>query len=636
MDNLFPQAGRAGRGMMAGPVRQIRLEQSRAVLDRRGDGVIYMRSPVVLPGYPSRVTDRLRHWAERAPHRTFIAERDESGGWRSLSYAEVLDKVRRIARALLARPLSAERPVVILSGNGTEHALLGLGAMYAGIPYAPVSPAYSLMSSDFSKLRHIFALLTPGLVFAADGAAYAKAIKAVLPPDSGIELVLAGDDDCGLDATHFSRLAEQPAGEEVDAANRLIGPGDIAKFLFTSGSTGVPKAVINTHRMMCANQEMLRNQLLFLQDGPPVLVDWLPWNHTAGGNNDFGLVLHNGGTFHIDAGKPTPAGIETTVANLRDVSPTMFFNVPKGYEALIPHLRRDPGLCRSFFGRLQAMHYAGAGLSQAVWDALRDLAIATVGESIVMLTGLGCTESAPSALSSGGDAPRAGVVGLPLPGVELKLVPTGERYEARLRGPNMTPGYWRQDELTRAAFDEEGYYRLGDALRFLEPSNPEAGLVFDGRIAEDFKLATGTWVSVGQVRLGVINRFAPYVSDVVVAGHDRDDLAVLVFPDPAHCRELAPDLPPSPSLAEIAGHPAVRERFARLLSDMAGQATGSSNRVERLVIASEPPSLDAHEVTDKGSLNQRAVLAHRAALVADLYAEPPSPHVITVKQGKPS
>ena len=610
----------------AAPYRALRLGPQDVALERGAGGVIYVRSTVPLPPYAEKLTERLDHWAAVAPERTFIAQRDETGAWRELSYAETRRRARRIAAGLLARGLSPERPLAILSGNDIEHALLGLGAYYAGIPYAPISPAYSLISTDFGKLRFILDLITPGLVFACDGAAYGRAIAAVVPPDT--ELVVTRNPPAARPVTAFDDLLTSADEAAVDAAHAAVGPDTIAKFLFTSGSTGSPKGVINTQRMICANQVMLNTALAFMQDEPPVIVDWLPWNHTFGGNHNVGLVLYNGGSLYIDDGKPTPAGIHETVRNLREIAPTIYFNVPKGYEALLPHLRREPALRERFFSRLRLNFFSGAGMAKYLWDALDEIAVETCGERILMLTGLGATESAPFAIWCNKDQTGSGRIGLPAPGVELKLVPVDGKLEARLRGPNITPGYWRQPDLTAALYDKEGFYRMGDAVRFVDPDDHTRGLLFDGRISEDFKLATGTWVSVGPLRAQFIGHFAPYVRDVVIAGLDRGDVRVLVFPDLDACRELA-ELPAAAETAAVLNHPRVRALFADRLASLAAQATGSSNRIVALMLLEQGPSIDRGEMTDKGSINQRAVLAHRDGLVEELYAGT-SPHVIAL------
>ncbi|MGA6979525.1 MAG: feruloyl-CoA synthase, partial [Pseudolabrys sp.] len=561
----------------------------------------------------------LEHWAKTAPDRLFLAQRDAQDQWRKRSYAETLADVRRIGAALLRRGLSAERPLVILSGNGIDHALLALGAMYVGIPYAPISPAYSLMSNDFGKLRTIISLLTPGVVFANDGGPFARAIYETVPDE--IEFVVARNPLGDRKTTMFADLLGAEDATGVAAAHRAVSPDTIAKFLFTSGSTGNPKAVINTHRMLCSNQAMLGSGFAFVKDEPPVVVDWLPWSHTFGSNHNFNMVLTYGGSLYIDDGNPTPPGAPKTARNLREIAPTIYFNVPKGYEALISHFRADDALRRNFFSRLKVLFYAGAGLNETTWDQLTQLAIETTGERIIFLSSLGSTETAPLALACSWDFDRPGNIGLPAPGVELKLVPNEGKLEARLRGPHITPGYWRQDQLTRDAFDEEGFYKLGDALKFVDPNDPGKGLLFDGRTAEDFKLSTGTWVSVGPLRARFIDHFAPYVRDVVFAGADRDDLAALIFPDVEACRKLA-NLGPDAPLSDIVAAPVVRAKFTELLTKLAGLSPGSSTRVNRAILMAEPPSLDKGEVTDKGSFNQRAVLRNRATAVDELYAVP--------------
>jgi feruloyl-CoA synthase len=610
----------------AAPVRPVRLGPREVTVERRRDGTIHLTSPHALAPYPAKLTERLEYWAATAPERVFLAQRDATGGWRKLTYAETLEKVRRIGAALLQRELSPERPIAILSGNDIEHALLGLAAMYVGVPYAPISPAYSLISQDFGKLRSIMELLTPGLIFTADGEPYRRAIEAVVPP--GVEVVVDRNPLASRPATRLQTWLAPTPTTDADAANAKVGPDSIVKFLFTSGSTGTPKAVINTQRMWCSNQAMLVSQLAYFEDDPPVLVDWSPWHHTAGGNHDFGIVLYNGGTLYIDEGKPVQGLIETTVKNLREVAPTWYFTVPKGYEALLPFLRADAQLRNTFFRRLKVLWFAGAALSQSVFDQMQELALAACGERIMFLTGLGSTESAPMAIARMWQSKDSTNMGVPVPGVELKLVPCDDKLEARLRGPNIMPGYWRQRDLTAAAFDADGFYKLGDALRFQDPDDPGEGLLFDGRIAEDFKLATGTWVNVGPLRARLLAELEPYARDVVIAGADCNEIGALIFPHLDACRRLAAD-----GTADITADARVIEELRARLTAFAGGSTGSSNRVCRAILLDEPPLLDAGEMTDKGSLNQRAVLTRRAGLVAELYAPEPSARVIVIDQG---
>jgi feruloyl-CoA synthase len=608
---------------LSAPVRRVDFPPADVETWNTSDGGLVVRPKHPLGPYPDKLTERLDHWAAHAADRVFLAERDPNGAWRTATYAQMRASARSVAQALLERPLSAERPIAILSGNDIEHAALGLGAMYAGIPFAPISPAYSLVSSDFGKLRLIFDILTPGLVFVSAGAPFRKAIEKVLPSDA--ELVISGDPG-GQRATSFSVLEKRAATDAVDRAHAAVGPDTIAKFLFTSGSTGTPKGVINTQRMLCSNQEIVRTMLPFVVDDPPVLCDWLPWNHTFAGNHDFGLVLYNGGSYYIDDGRPVGGAIEATIRNLDEVQPNIFLNVPRGFEMVLPFLREHREFRDRFFQKLRLMYYAGAGLSQPVWDELQELAVESCGERILMYTGLGSTETGPAAMFPYWEEDRAGHVGLPAPGVELKLVKAGQKTEARLRGPSITPGYWRQPELTRAVFDAEGFYCLGDALQFVDPSDAGKGFIFDGRIAEDFKLATGTWVSVGPLRAKFLAHCAPYLRDVVFAGHDGDYVAALIFPNLEACRALVV----GGSDQEVVASERVRARFTKLLKELAASSTGSSNRVMRAMLMEEPPSIDKHEVTDKGSFNQGAVLRNRAPLVRELYSPEPSAQVIVI------
>ncbi|MDO9286985.1 MAG: feruloyl-CoA synthase [Aquabacterium sp.] len=597
-----------------------------AVCETRPDGSLVLRSTEPLRWFPDRLTDCLVQWAEEAPDRSFVARRGPDGEWIRITYGQMLHRVQAVAQALVDRGLSVDRPLAILSENDLEHLTLALAAMWAGVPFAPVSSAYSLISQDFGKLRHILGILTPGLVFAAN-ASYAKAIAAVLPADVPVvvtdgvaEATAAGAPLAGRTVIGFNALLAAEPGPTLAAAHAQVGPDTIAKFLFTSGSTKAPKGVINTHRMLCANQQMLRQCMGFLADEPPVLVDWLPWNHTFGGNHNIGLTLYNGGTLYIDDGKPTPKGIAQTLRNLREISPTVYFNVPKGFEEIAFAMDTDPVLRDRLFARCKAFMFAGAGLSQAVWDKLDAHAEAAVGERVRIITGLGMTETAPACTFAVGTDVRSGHIGLPVPGVEVKLVndAASGKLEIRFKGPNVMPGYWRNPEQTREAFDDEGFYRTGDAARLIDPNDVNRGLFFDGRTAEDFKLSTGTFVSVGPQRANNILAGDPLVQDAVITGLNRDDVGAMLFPRPDECRKLAglgEDVP----LPEVLHHPRVRAFFQALADRLWREATGSASRVARLHVLAEPPSIDKGEVTDKGSINQRAVLSHRDALVEALY-----------------
>ncbi len=571
----------------------LRFAPARVEVEAREGRSRILRSPIPLAPFPRAVGEWLVHWARTSPDRVFLAER-AGEAWRKVTYAGALDAVRSIGEALLARGLSADCPVAILSDNSVDHALLALGAMHAGIPAAPISPAYSLMSKDHAKLKGIFELLQPGLVYARDPAPFAPALEAVGARATGIEEL----------------LAEKP-GARIDAAFAAVGPDTVAKILFTSGSTGSPKGVINTHRMLCSNQQSWAQLWPFLEETPPVLCEWLPWNHTFGGNATFNMVLRNGGTMYVDGGKPAPGLVETTVRNLREVSPTLYFNVPRGFDLLLPYLESDADLRRSFFRNLDAVFYAGAALPQNLWARLEALAVAENGGRLSMLSAWGSTETSPMATCVHYPIARAGVIGNPGPGTELKLVPSGTKFEVRVRGPNVTPGYWRRDDLTREAFDEEGFYRIGDAMKFVDPDDPAKGLAFDGRVAEDFKLMSGTWVHVGTVRVQLIAACDPLVQDAVITGHDREEMGALVFVNPAAAKALGLDTD------------GVRARLQTALGKLAAESTGTSTAPVRLLVLDEPPSIDANEITDKGYINQRAVLERRAALVERLHAGAP-------------
>ena len=605
--------------MSAPKFRPLRFGVTRVVLRQGPPGVSYLRADQALQGYPARITDRLQHWAQAAPGRSFMARREKradgtTGDWRHLSYAQAWAAARAIAQGLLDRGLSAERPVLILSGNDLEHAQLALGCLVAGVPFVPVSPQYSLASRDYDKLRHVVKTTTPGLVFAAD-AGYARAIEAALGGE--VEVVLGAGQLPGRASTAFADLAATPATAAADRAMQATGPDTIVKFLFTSGSTRMPKAVINTQRMWCANQQQMAQSMPVLGEEPLVLVDWLPWNHTFGGNHNFGMVLYHGGTLYIDDGKPTPALMHETLRNLREIAPTVYFNVPTGFEAIAHAMKTDAQLRRTLLSRVKMFFYAGAALAQPVWDSLYASQEKEIGERIVMVTGLGMTESAPFAIFVTGPDVKAGDLGVPAPGMELKLAGVEGKTEVRYKGPNVSPGYWRAPQETAQAFDEEGFFRTGDAVKWIDGEDIHRGLKFDGRIAEDFKLATGTFVSVGPLRAKIVAAGAPYVQDVVLTGINLKEVGALVFPTPA-VRALA-GLAPEAPLQEVLACERVTAHFQGVLDQLAQNATGSASCIARLLLMHEPPSFDKGELTDKGSINQRAVLAHREALVAALH-----------------
>jgi feruloyl-CoA synthase len=583
----------------------LKLLPARVDVERRHDGTLILRSPEPLWSCTRCMGEYLERWAAEKPDEVFLAQRagDE---WRKITWEETRRQVHAIATSLLAQGVSVEHPVAVLSDNSIEHGLLALAAMHIGVPIAPISPAYSLMSKDFAKLKKIIDLIEPRLVYVDNVQQFDRALRAIA--HHHFELVTADD---------FSRLTQRTDSAAVSRAYAAVRPETIAKFLFTSGSTGEPKAVINTQRMLCSNIQSRAQTWPFLEEEPPVLVDWLPWNHTFGGNNDFGLVLAHGGTLYIDGGKPTPGMIEITVRNLREVSPTICFNAPRGYDALLPFLEKDAELRRTFFARLKLILYAAAALPTHLWDRLIDLSIRETGKRVRMAAAWGSTETAPQVTIVHFEPIRTSVVGLPSPGYELKMVPVDAagKYEMRVRGSNVTPGYWKRPDLTAAAFDEEGFYKMGDAGRLADPDDPAKGVEFAGRLAEDFKLSSATWVHVGALRVRAIAALAPVAQDIVIAGHDRDNAGFLIFPKPgtdlrdAHVREC------------------VRAGMA-VLRDEGG---GTSTYATRAILLEEPPSIDAGEITDKGYINQRAVLERRAAIVDKLYAEPLDPSIIVIK-----
>jgi feruloyl-CoA synthase len=579
-------------------------------------GAIVLSSPMPLKPYSDSIGEFIRHWSSAAPDRTFLAERNAEGGWRKVNYRETRDLVESLAQALIDRGLNEERPLMILSDNSVNNGLLQQAAMYVGIPVAPISPAYSLMSQDHAKLKHIFAKVTPGLIYVENGAMFAGALKAL--DLNGVAIAIGGNPAEGMDCVTFAEMAETDAGTEVEEAFAKVGPDTLAKILFTSGSTGMPKGVKNTQRMMCSNQQAILQLWPFLKEKPPVMVDWLPWNHTFGGNHNFNMALSNGGTLYVDSGKPAPVLVEKTVETLREISPTMYFNVPRGYDMLTPYMEKDEALRKNFFKDLDMIFYAAAALPQSSWEKLEDLSISARGDRVCMLSAWGSTETAPMATSVHFPIEKAGVIGLPAPGTEIKMVPNGGKMELRIKGPNITPGYFRDDEKTRASFDEDGYYIIGDAGKFADPNDPNKGIVFDGRTAEDFKLTTGTWVNVGNLRIGALAATAPIVQDAVVTGHDREDLGLLIFPNPVGCASIAGKSPDTP-LADLIADPAVIAKLKEGLAAYNKDNPASSTRSAHVIMMTELPSIDAGEITDKGYINQRAVLERRADLVEALY-----------------
>jgi feruloyl-CoA synthase len=599
-------------------------------VERRGDGVIILKSRIPLKPYETHIPASLAKWAGEVPERTWLAQR---GGpdrqWRKLSYGDAKRTVDALTQGLLNLGLEAGRPVAILSGNSIEHALMTMAAMQARLPAAPVSPAYSLMSHDHLKLKYLFDLIKPAVVMVQDGPTFEKALHAL--PLDGVTVIHVARPCEGLNSIAFADLAATPVTKDVEESVAKITPDTVGKLLFTSGSTGMPKAVINTQAMMCANVAMMTQVRPREPDGPPsTLLDWMPWNHTMGGNALFNPALTEGGTLYIDDGRPLPGQIEETIRNLREISPTYYANVPAGYAALASAMEKDDALCRNFFKNLGLMAYGGARLPDDLYDRMQALAVRATGMRIVFYTGWGSTETAPTSTGTYWDTERVGLIGLPFPGVELKMVPVGTKYELRLRGVNVTPGYYGRSDLTKAAFDEEGFYCIGDAGIFVDPDDPVQGIIFAGRVVEDFKLTTGTFVHVGSLRTDAIAAATPVIQDALVTGQDRPFVGLLAWPNLHACRQLIGKL--DATFEEVVKHPSVIACLKKGLEAHNRSTEGaSSQRIARAMLMVEPASIDGNELTDKGYINQRAGLERRAALVQRLYADHPGEDVIVLR-----
>ena len=577
-------------------------------------GEILLSHPEPLEPYPDRFTARLEKWARDAPDRVFLAER-EGDGWRTIGFAEALARIESIGQALLERGLSAATPVMTLSINTIDHALMALACLHVGIPSAPVSLGYATLSTDYERLAHAVDKLKPALVFTNNAGLFATALTATLPDD--IEIVATTGTIPGRKVTPMADLTGVSAGAAIKAARDAVTGDTVARLIFTSGSSSLPKAVINTHRMLASNQQMHAQVWRFLEDTPPVLADWAPWNHTAGANVALGVAIYFGGSLYIDDGRATPSEIQRTLHNLAEVRPTVFFGVPVVYQLLTPLLKADPRLRDGFFARLQMLFYAGGTIADSVWNDLRSMMVESRGGHVYTTGGYGATEMSPSLLLCSWDAGRPGIVGLPVPGVAVKLTPVGDKLEVRVKGPSVTPGYWRNEEATRNAFDEDGWYCTGDAVRFDDPERPLEGLVYDGRLSENFKLATGTWVSVAPLRAQAVKYFQPLVGDVVLVGHGENEIGLVLFPILTACRQLQ-GCEDVADLADLVAQPAFRREMQARLEELSQKGNSSTTRITRAVVIPEEPS--GIEITDKKTLSFNAVMRRREADIAGLYA----------------
>ena len=577
----------------------------------RADGSILLGSNVPMGPIARTTGEWVHRWAAETPGRVFVAERS-GAGWRALTYGELLQQVRQVAAALAGRGLNAGTPIAVLSGPGVDHAVLALAAQYAGIPLVPLAEQYSLVPAAHPRLVHAIQTVRPHLVFADRAGPYAAALQ--LECMAGAELVCSDTEGAGVPVTPFAALLRGAAGVDLDAVHAATGPDTVAKILFTSGSTSNPKGVLTTQRMMCVNQAQMLAAMPLLRQRAHRILDWLPWNHVFGGSHNFNLMLANGGSLYIDHGKPTRAGVADTIRNIHDHAGTLAFNVPVGFSLLVAAMRSDAALRRAYFAELELIFYAAAAVTREIWDELAAMARAESGRVPLMFGAWGMSETAPAATQTHQPVERPGNVGVPLPGVTLKLLPDAAgRCELRVAGPNVMPGYFNDPEKTRDAFDAEGFLLTGDAVRFIDPADANAGLAFDGRVAEDFKLSTGTWVRATTLRLAVLGRVSDFAADIVLTGHDRDELGVLIFPDTKALEALGL------AMAEDRGALTAPGLHALVARALAGQGTASSTRIARAMVLADPPSMTAGELTAKGSINARQLLAGRQAMVQRLY-----------------
>ena len=581
-------------------------------VEKREDGTLILRSPIKLEEYEVNVGNKFKKTCEQVPENIWLAERDNEA-WTKLSYKKALKNINSISQYIIDNGLNQKKPIMILSGNSINHGLLNVAGLFCGVPVAPISVAYSLMSSDYAKLKHCFELVDPGLIFVEDGIMFEKALEN-LPLDN-IKVICTKNPVLKYNMELFKNLLCIDPNNEIEKTYNAVTPSYIAKYLFTSGSTGMPKGVINTQKMLCVNMQQghqVRPQKL----GESVIIDWLPWNHTMGGNLSLNGIFWNGGTMYIDNGKPIPSLFLNTIKNLKEISPTSYGSVPAGLAMLLEALKSDKDLCKSFFKNLSFISYGGASLPPEIWYGIRDLAKNTTGNDIDLVSGWGATETAPLSTSTYFKLDKPGNIGLPVPGMEIKMIPAGNKMELRVKGPNVTPGYLKRDDLTKKAFDEEGFYIIGDAGRLVDANDPSRGIDFDGRVVENFKMLTGTWVDVGSLRLAVVNSCAPLLQDGLVTGHDKNYLGFLAWPNIEACKKfLGKEL----EIKEIINHPLLREEIKKNIILHNKNFPGSSTKIKKLILMDTPPSFDNNEITDKGYVNQSSALVARDNLVNKLY-----------------
>ena len=581
-------------------------------VEKREDGTLILRSPIKLEEYEVNVGNKFKKTCEQVPENIWLAERDNEA-WTKLSYKKALKNINSISQYIIDNGLNQKKPIMILSGNSINHGLLNVAGLFCGVPVAPISVAYSLMSSDYAKLKHCFELVDPGLIFVEDGIMFEKALEN-LPLDN-IKVICTKNPVLKYNMELFKNLLCIDPNNEIEKTYNAVTPSYIAKYLFTSGSTGMPKGVINTQKMLCVNMQQ-GHQVRPQEFGESIIVDWLPWNHTMGGNLSLNGIFWNGGTMYIDNGKPIPSLFLNTIKNLKEISPTSYGSVPAGLAMLLEALKSDKDLCKSFFKNLSFISYGGASLPPEIWYGIRDLAKNTTGNDIDLVSGWGATETAPLSTSTYFKLDKPGNIGLPVPGMEIKMIPAGNKMELRVKGPNVTPGYLKRDDLTKKAFDEEGFYIIGDAGRLVDANDPSRGIDFDGRVVENFKMLTGTWVDVGSLRLAVVNSCAPLLQDGLVTGHDKNYLGFLAWPNIEACKKfLGKEL----EIKEIINHPLLREEIKKNIILHNKNFPGSSTKIKKLILMDTPPSFDNNEITDKGYVNQSSALVARDNLVNKLY-----------------